>query len=90
MRDHDDRLIETIIQFLEHIEDDFRILGVKISGRLIRQNNGRIIDNGPRQSHSLLLAAPIIRAVYDEFYFPVSKVGELRAAARHTLCPCAA
>ena len=57
MRDHYDRLIIFLVEFLEHLKHDLRILGVEISGRLIRQDYGRTIYHCSGKSNSLLFTA---------------------------------
>src|SRR5690349_21961117 len=44
VRDHHDGLAEFFIQLAKHLEDDFRVLGVEVSGRLIGQKDFGLID----------------------------------------------
>ena len=57
MRNHYDCLIESVVQFAKHVQDDFGILGIEIAGWLVRQHDCGTIDNGPSQRDPLLLAA---------------------------------
>ena len=57
MRDHDDRLIDTFRSTLEHFEHDLGILGIQISGRLVRQNDRRAVDDRTGECDTLLFAA---------------------------------
>jgi len=45
------------IQLLKRIKNDFARFWYRISGRFISQNNRRLIDQRPRDGHSLHLAA---------------------------------
>ena len=42
--DHHDRLTEVPIRQSQHVENDFRILGIEIAGWFIRQHDSRFID----------------------------------------------
>ena len=57
VRDHDDRLIELLIEPLEHIQNDLRILGIEVPGRLVREDYRRTVHYRTRERYSLLLAA---------------------------------
>src|SRR5436190_15394182 len=54
---HDDGLIEAIIQLSEHFQDQSRILSIEVSGRFVSQNYCRPVDDRSRQRYTLLLAA---------------------------------
>src|SRR5581483_946678 len=54
---HDDGLIESVVQLAKHFQDEFRVLSIKISCRLVSQNDRRSIDDGARERYALLLAA---------------------------------
>ena len=53
---HYDRLIETIIQLAKHLQNQFGILRIEISGWFVGQDNCRAIHHGPGQSDPLLLS----------------------------------
>ena len=57
MRDHNDRLVEFLVEFTEHLKDDRRIFGVEIARRLIRENDRRTVDHGTSKRDPLLLTA---------------------------------
>ena len=64
VRDHDDRRA-LLIHPLEQLHDLPGIPRIEVSGRLIRQQNVRMIDQRSRERHSLLLAAgELIRKVF--------------------------
>ena len=54
---HDDGLIETVIQFLKHIKDKRGVLRVQISCGFVRQYDRRSGHHGPGQRYALLLTA---------------------------------
>jgi hypothetical protein len=55
--DHDDRLIEPVIQFLKHIENERGVFRIEVSGGFVRQHDRGSSYDGPGQRHPLLLAA---------------------------------
>ncbi len=55
--DHDDGLIEAIIQFLKHIQNDLGILGIQVPRGFIRQHYCRSRDHRACEGYPLLLAA---------------------------------
>ena len=55
VRDDDDGSSLTI-QIIKDFHDVRAILGIQVPGRLVRQDNFRIIDQCPRNGYSLLLA----------------------------------
>ena len=57
VRDHQDRLSQPPIQVAQQVQHGFRVLAVQIAGRLVGQQNRRMIDDGPRDRDPLLLAA---------------------------------
>jgi hypothetical protein len=57
VRDHEDGLPQPPIQITQQIEHGFGVVAVPISGRLIGKQNCRMIYDGARQRHPLLLAA---------------------------------
>ena len=57
VRHKKERLVSFVNQSLQQIEGALGILGIKISGGLIRQDHARIIRQRPRNRDSLLLAA---------------------------------
>src|SRR6185369_2676210 len=57
VRDHNYRLAQSLVQFLEHIENDLRVFSVEIAGRFVRQDYRRIVDDRAGESDPLLLAA---------------------------------
>ncbi len=69
VRNHYNRLTQSLIEFAEHIENDFRVFRIEIPCRLIRQNYRRIVDNRPRQRDSLLLAAGQFERLVIHFIF---------------------
>ena len=54
--DHDDRLAHFLIEALQHAKHIARRLLVKITGRLIADQNGRVGDDRARDGNALLLA----------------------------------
>lgn len=57
VRNHYDRLVESIVQLAKHLQHYLGILRVEIAGRFVSQDDCRTIDDGARQGHALLLAA---------------------------------
>ena len=57
MRDEDERHLPLAMKIAEKIEDEDGVFAVEISGGFIGQKKIRLIDQGARQCHSLLLAA---------------------------------
>src|SRR5580765_6887234 len=57
VREHDDSLVQPLVQFPEHIEYDLRIFSIEVSGWLVRKNDRRTIDNRTCKRDTLLLAA---------------------------------
>jgi hypothetical protein len=57
VRDHQDRLSHASVQVAEKTEHQPRILAVKISGRLIGQQNRGTIDDRSGDGDTLLFAA---------------------------------
>ena len=60
VRDHQNR-VAGFVQIAEKINDDLFVGFVKIAGRLVSQNKFRLIDERPRDGHSLLLATGKLR-----------------------------
>ena len=60
VRDHQNRMAG-FVQIAEKINDDLFVGFVKIAGRLVSQNKFRLIDERPRDGHSLLLATGKLR-----------------------------
>jgi hypothetical protein len=54
---HDDRLIEAVVELLKHVQYDFGILGIQISSWLVGEHDGCPRNHGARQRYSLLLTA---------------------------------
>src|SRR5262249_36604608 len=73
MRNHDNCLIEFAIEFLKHVQNDFGVLRIQIAGRLISEQNGWPVDNGPGNSHSLLLTAGKFRWLVADLAFQPEK-----------------
>ena len=46
-----------LVQFLEQRHDGFTVTRVQVSGRFIREKNGRLARERPRHRDTLLLAA---------------------------------
>src|SRR5690242_9350266 len=57
MGDHDDGLAEFFIQLTEHLQHNFGILGIQVSGWLISEDNFRLVDDGAGDGNALLLAS---------------------------------
>src|SRR3954470_10262600 len=53
--DHDDGAA-LLVELTQQAQDDLFVLRVEIAGRLIGENDGRIVDQGTRDAHALLLA----------------------------------
>src|SRR5919198_110407 len=65
---HDDRLLEFLVQPPEQIEDLLSGLRIQLSGRLVRQEEWRVVGEGDRDRDSLLFASaelvgPVNRAI---------------------------
>jgi len=56
VRNHYDRLVESIVQFAKHLQNDLRVFGIEVSGRFISQNQRGPINDGARERHALLFA----------------------------------
>ena len=74
MSDHDDGLIEPVIQFLKHVEDEGGILGIKIAGWLVGQNDRRPRYHRSRQSYALLFTARELQRLVMKFVFESEQV----------------
>jgi hypothetical protein len=57
VRDHEDGLAQPLVQVAQNLEHGFGVLGVEVAGGLVGQQNGRVVDDGARDGHALLLAA---------------------------------
>src|SRR5271166_324612 len=57
VRNHQHRLTQLLVGLPQHLQHDLGILRVEITGRLVRQNDRGLVDQGARQRHALLLAA---------------------------------
>ena len=57
VRNHYDCLIESVVQFAKHVQDDFGIFRIEIASRLVREHDGGPINDCPGQRDTLLLAA---------------------------------
>ena len=57
MRDDDQRPISLGCGLEEELRDPRAVFGIKARGRLVGDNNGRRMGEGPRKGHPLLLAA---------------------------------
>src|SRR5437660_6076546 len=57
VRDHQHRLPKFLVRLSQHSQHGFRVLGIEIARRFIRQNDRGLVDQSPRQRNSLLLAA---------------------------------
>src|SRR5512139_2427858 len=55
--DHDDGQALLLVEGLEDVHDLRARLAVEIAGRLVGQDQGRIVEQGPGDGHALLLAA---------------------------------
>jgi hypothetical protein len=55
MGNHDDCLVKSVIQFLEHVKDQGGVLGIEVPCWLVGENNRRTRYYRSRQRHSLLL-----------------------------------
>src|SRR5438034_11545739 len=61
VRDQNDGLLEPAVQFPEHIQNNFGILGVQAPGRLVCEHDGRLVCNCPGDGDALLLTAGKLR-----------------------------
>ena len=57
VRNEDDRSFAAFVQLFDQIHNVIGRFGIQIAGRLVRQNNPRIIDECSGNGHSLLLSA---------------------------------
>src|SRR5580704_5870480 len=55
--DHQDGLAEALVQVAQQSQYRGGVLGIQVPGGFVRQQNSRMIHNGPRNRHALLLAA---------------------------------
>ena len=69
VRDHDDRLIEAVIQLLKHVKDECRVFRVQIPGRFVREHNSGSRHHCTRQGDSLLFAARQLERLMMELIF---------------------
>lgn len=54
---NDDDRMPVAVQICKQLEDDALVLGVQIAGRLVRENEARMVDQRASDAHALLLAA---------------------------------
>ncbi len=73
MRDHDDRLVQLLIELLEHLQHDLRVFRVEITGRFIREDDRRVIDHGTGQGNTLLFAAGKFERLVVHFTFELQE-----------------
>lgn len=57
MTDNDDRTVLGTGDFAEQLHDFVSVLGIEIGGRLVSQDDFRIVGERPGHSHALFLAA---------------------------------
>src|SRR5262245_8438840 len=62
MRDHADRRA-LLVQLLKELHHGFAIVGVEVSGWLVRQQDGRMATQRARYGHALLLTAGKLRRI---------------------------
>ena len=55
--DHQHGLSQLFVRLAQHVEDNFRVLGIQVAGGFVGQYDRGTIDQGSRQGHALLLAA---------------------------------
>ena len=55
--DHENGLSETDVQIAQQSQHGIRVDGIEIAGRFIGQQNSRLVHDGARDRHALLLAA---------------------------------
>ena len=55
--DHYDCLIKSIIQLAKHLQNQFRVFRIEISGRFVGQDDRGPVHDGAGQRHALLLTA---------------------------------
>ncbi len=80
--DHYYRLVEAVIQFLKHVEDERGVLGIQVSGRFVSQNDGRTGNYRTRQRHSLLLAARQFQRFMMQLIFQTEQAQHIFAKLR--------
>ena len=56
MRNHNDCLMKSVIQLLEHVKDKSRVLGIEVSRWFVGENDPRIIHERASNCHALHLS----------------------------------
>src|SRR3989344_4692528 len=64
-----------VVYFFEYLHDLKRVDGIKITGRLIGDNDVRLVDDGARYCHTLLFAAGELTR---EVMHPVAEIHEFK------------
>src|SRR5258708_3463814 len=57
VRDHDDRLAEILVQLVEQVQHVVGALAIEIAGRLVGDDDLRVVDDRARDGDALLLTA---------------------------------
>ena len=82
VRDHHHGLPQIFVQLPQHLQHDFGILGIQVSGGLVREKNLRLVDDRPGDRHALLLAAGKLRRLVVEPAFEAQHFGHDVEAVR--------
>ncbi len=61
--DQHQRSLELLVDFLNQLHHTPPRLSVKVAGRLIREQNPRLVGKGPREGHPLLLPPRELRGI---------------------------
>ena len=82
VRDHYDCLVESIIQFTEHLQNNFGVLRVQITRGLVSQNECRPIHDCAGQSYPLLLSAGKLKRFVVHLVFQAQHAQDFAAPVR--------
>ncbi len=77
MGDHDDCLAR-LHQALEKLEDRLGGGRIQVAGRLVRQDQRRIVDQGAGDGHALLLPAGDVRWQFVSVFAQLDQVEQLQ------------
>ena len=82
VRDHYDRLFELLIQTLQHFQDLLRGSRVQAACRFVSENDGRMVDQGACNGHSLLLSTRQFRGPKTDFFTQPEHLDDFFALVR--------
>ena len=77
VRDEHRSLIIFLVRILKKLDNFLTVLGVEVSGRLVREKDRRRIDQCPSDRDALLLAAAELTRECISFFFQSEKVKKL-------------